>query len=159
MGEIRVRGPWVVSAYYGNAPGSATDDEDWFSTGDVALIDTDGFVQITDRTKDVIKSGGEWISSIDLENVAVGHPKVREAAVIGVAHSKWQERPLLIVVPKPGETITPTEMIDFMKDRVVRWWLPDDVVFVEDLPHTATGKLLKTKLREQFRAHRLSTDS
>ena len=106
VGEIRVRGPWVVSAYYGNAPGSATDDEDWFSTGDVALIDTDGFVQITDRTKDVIKSGGEWISSIDLENVAVGHPKVREAAVIGVAHSKWQERPLLIVVPKPGETIT-----------------------------------------------------
>lgn len=115
-------------------------------------------MQITDRTKDVIKSGGEWISSIDLENVAVGHPKVREAAVIGVAHSKWQERPLLIIVPKPGEKITAAEMTDFMKDRVVRWWLPDDVVFVEDLPHTATGKLLKTKLREQFKGHRLSTD-
>lgn len=158
VGEIKVRGPWVVSAYYGNAPGSAIDGEYWFSTGDVALIDNDGFVQITDRTKDVIKSGGEWISSIDLENVAVGHPKVCEAAVIGVSHSKWQERPLLIVVPKPGETITPTEMIDFMKDRVVRWWLPDDVVCVEDLPHTATGKLLKTKLREQFRGHRLPTD-
>ncbi len=153
-----MRGPWVVSAYYGDKPGAATNEEGWFSTGDVALIDTDGFVQITDRTKDVIKSGGEWISSIDLENVAVGHPKVREAAVIGVAHSKWQERPLLIIVPKPGETVTAAEMQDFMKDRVVRWWLPDDVVFVEDLPHTATGKLLKTKLREQFKGHRLSTD-
>ncbi len=158
VGEIKVRGPWVVSAYYGDKPGAATNEEGWFSTGDVALIDTDGFVQITDRTKDVIKSGGEWISSIDLENVAVGHPKVREAAVIGVAHSKWQERPLLIIVPKPGESITAAEMQDFMKDRVVRWWLPDDVVFVEDLPHTATGKLLKTKLREQFKGHRLSTD-
>ncbi len=158
VGEIMVRGPWVVSAYYGNEPGSATNAEGWFKTGDVALIDTDGFVQITDRTKDVIKSGGEWISSIDLENVAVGHPKVREAAVIGVAHSKWQERPLLIVVLKPNEAMTPAEMIDFMKDRVVRWWLPDDVVFVDELPHTATGKLLKTKLREQFRGHRLSSE-
>ena len=158
VGEIMVRGPWVVSAYYGNEPGSATNAEGWFKTGDVALIDADGFVQITDRTKDVIKSGGEWISSIDLENVAVGHPKVREAAVIGVAHSKWQERPMLIVVLKPGEAMTPAEMIDFMKDRVVRWWLPDDVVFVDELPHTATGKLLKTKLREQFRGHRLSSE-
>jgi fatty-acyl-CoA synthase len=158
VGEIMVRGPWVVSAYYGSEPGSATNDEGWFKTGDVALIDADGFVQITDRTKDVIKSGGEWISSIDLENVAVGHPKVREAAVIGVAHSKWQERPLLIVVLKPGETMTSSEMIAFMKDRVVRWWLPDDVVIVDELPHTATGKLLKTKLREQFRGYRLTTD-
>ena len=158
VGEIMVRGPWVVSAYYGNEPGSATNEEGWFKTGDVALIDTDGFVQITDRTKDVIKSGGEWISSIDLENVAVGHPKVREAAVIGVAHSKWQERPLLIVVLKPGEIMTSEEMIAFMKDRVVRWWLPDDVVIVDELPHTATGKLLKTKLREQFRGYRLTTD-
>jgi acyl-CoA synthetase (AMP-forming)/AMP-acid ligase II len=158
VGEIKVRGPWVVSAYYGEKPGSAVDEEGWFSTGDVALIDSDGYVQITDRTKDVIKSGGEWISSIDLENIAVGHPKVREAAVIGVAHSKWQERPLLIIVPKPGETITSQEMIDFMKERVIRWWLPDDVVFVEDLPHTATGKLLKTRLREQFCEHRLPTD-
>ncbi|RYX97971.1 MAG: long-chain-fatty-acid--CoA ligase [Comamonadaceae bacterium] len=158
VGEIRVRGPWVVSAYYGDKPGAALDEAGWFSTGDVALIGTDGFVQITDRTKDVIKSGGEWISSIDLENVAVGHPKVREAAVIGVAHSKWQERPLLIIVPKPGENISAAEMTEFMKDRVARWWLPDDVVFVDDLPHTATGKLLKTKLREQFKGHRLSTD-
>jgi fatty-acyl-CoA synthase len=159
VGEMKVRGPWVASAYYGDMPGSATDDAGWFSTGDVALIDADGFVQITDRTKDVIKSGGEWISSIDLENVAVGHPKVREAAVIGVAHSKWQERPLLLVVPKSGETLTAADMQDFLKDRVARWWLPDDVVFVEELPHTATGKLLKTQLREQFRGHRLPTDA
>ena len=158
VGEIKVRGPWVVSAYYGSQPGAALGEGGWFATGDVALIDTDGFVQITDRTKDVIKSGGEWISSIDLENVAVGHPKVQEAAVIGVAHSKWQERPLLIVVPKTGESLTAAEMTAFMQDRVARWWLPDDVVFVDALPHTATGKLLKTQLREQFKGHRLSTD-
>ena len=124
----------------------------------MAYIDPDGFVQITDRSKDVIKSGGEWISSIDLENAAVGHPSVREAAVIGVSHSKWQERPLLIVVLKPGETLTGPQMMEFLKDRVVRWWLPDDVVFVDELPHTATGKLLKTRLREHFRDHRLPTD-
>jgi acyl-CoA synthetase (AMP-forming)/AMP-acid ligase II len=158
VGEIRVRGPWVLCAYYGNAPDSALDAQGWFSTGDVAYIDPDGFVQITDRSKDVIKSGGEWISSIDLENAAVGHPSVREAAVIGVPHSKWQERPLLIVVLKPGETLTGPQMMEFLTDRVVRWWLPDDVVFVDELPHTATGKLLKTRLREQFRDHRLPTD-
>jgi fatty-acyl-CoA synthase len=158
VGEIRVRGPWVLSAYYGTEPGSALDAQGWLSTGDVAYIDPDGYVQITDRSKDVIKSGGEWISSIDLENVALGHPKVGEAAVIGVAHSKWQERPLLVIVPKPGAELTGAEMLDFMKDRVARWWLPDDVVFVDELPHTATGKLLKTALREQFRNLRLSTD-
>ncbi len=158
VGELRVRGPWVLSAYYGSAPGSALDAEGWFSTGDVAYIDTDGYVQITDRSKDVIKSGGEWISSIDLENMALGHPKVREAAVIGVTHSKWQERPLLIVVPKPGEAPTSDEILDYMKDRVARWWLPDEVVFVDELPHTATGKLLKTQLRDQFKQHRLVTD-
>ncbi|MFT3821966.1 MAG: long-chain fatty acid--CoA ligase [Rubrivivax sp.] len=158
VGELRVRGPWVVSAYYGNAPGTALDAEGWFSTGDVAYIDAEGFVQITDRSKDVIKSGGEWISSIDLENIAVGHPKVREAAVIGVAHSKWQERPLLIVVPKPGETPTGDEILHYMKDKVARWWQPDEVVFVEELPHTATGKLLKMRLREQFKGHRLASD-
>jgi fatty-acyl-CoA synthase len=158
VGEIRVRGPWVLSGYYGSAAGSALDDGGWFSTGDVAFIDVDGYVQITDRSKDVIKSGGEWISSIDLENAAVGHPKVREAAVIGVAHSKWQERPLLVVMLKPGETMQSTELLDFMRGRVANWWLPDDVVFVEELPHTATGKLLKTKLREQFKEYRLPTD-
>jgi acyl-CoA synthetase (AMP-forming)/AMP-acid ligase II len=159
VGELRVRGPWVVSAYYGNTAGTAQDAAGWFSTGDVAYIDTEGFVQITDRSKDVIKSGGEWISSIDLENTAVGHPKVREAAVIGVAHSKWQERPLLIVVPKAGETPTGEEILDYMKDKVARWWLPDEVVFVDELPHTATGKLLKMRLRELYRQHRLVTDS
>jgi fatty-acyl-CoA synthase len=157
-GELKVRGPWVVSAYYGNEPGSALDADGWFSTGDVAMIDADGFVQITDRSKDVIKSGGEWISSIDLENAAVGHPLVKEAAVIGVRHDKWQERPLLIVVPKEGATVSGTQILDFMKDRVARWWLPDDVVFVDELPHTATGKLLKTRLREQFAGHRLPGD-
>jgi fatty-acyl-CoA synthase len=158
VGEIRVRGPWVLSGYYGNPADTALDEAGWFATGDVALIDPDGYVQITDRSKDVIKSGGEWISSIDLENAAMGHPKVREAAVIGVPHSKWQERPLLIVVPKPGEAITGPELIDFLAGRVARWWLPDDVVFVDTLPHTATGKLLKTRLREDFRGHRLPTD-
>ena len=124
----------------------------------MAFIDTEGYVQITDRSKDVIKSGGEWISSIDLENAALGHPQVREAAVIGVAHSKWQERPLLIVVPKPGETLDRADLLAFMKERVASWWLPDDVVLVDELPHTATGKLLKARLREQFKGHRLPTD-
>jgi fatty-acyl-CoA synthase len=158
MGELRVRGPWVLSSYFGSEPGSALDANGWFSTGDVALMDQDGYVQITDRSKDVIKSGGEWISSIDLENIAIGHPKVREAAVIGVHHGKWQERPLLVVVRKPGEELEPRELLDYMGSRVAKWWLPDDVVFVDELPHTATGKLLKTQLREQFRSHRLPTD-
>lgn len=158
VGELRVRGPWVVSAYYGNPAGSAMDEQGWFSTGDVACIDADGYVQITDRSKDVIKSGGEWISSIDLENTALGHAKVREAAVIGVGHSKWQERPLLIVVPQAGEAPTSEEILTYMKDKVAKWWLPDEVVFMEELPHTATGKILKMQLREQFRKHRLVTD-
>jgi fatty-acyl-CoA synthase len=159
VGELRVRGPWVLSGYFGQAPGSALDAQGWFSTGDVAHMSADGYVQITDRSKDVIKSGGEWISSIDLENAAVAHPQVQEAAVIGVAHSKWQERPLLIVVPKPGQQPSADDLLEFLKPRVARWWLPDDVVFVESLPHTATGKLLKTRLREQFKAHRLPTDA
>ncbi len=159
VGELRVRGPWVLSGYFGHAPGSALDAEGWFSTGDVANMNADGYVQITDRSKDVIKSGGEWISSIDLENAAVGHPQVQEAAVIGVFHSKWQERPLLVVVPKVGEKPTPDALLAFLQDRVARWWLPDDVVFVDELPHTATGKLLKTKLREQFKHYKLPTDT
>ena len=156
-GELRVRGPWVISAYYGQEAGSALDAQGWFSTGDVARIDDEGFVQITDRAKDVIKSGGEWISSIDIENLALAHPAVKEAAVIGVHHERWQERPLLVIVRKPGTEVSGQELLNFMKDRLARWWLPDAVEFVDELPHTATGKLLKTRLREQFKGYRLPT--
>jgi fatty-acyl-CoA synthase len=123
----------------------------------VATIDPDGFMQITDRSKDVIKSGGEWISSIDLENTAMAHPDVAEAAVVGVRHTKWDERPLLLVVKKPGTQLTRDELIKFFDGRVAKWWIPDDVVFLEQLPHTATGKLLKTKLREDYKEHKLPT--
>lgn len=157
FGDLKARGPWVASGYY-RADGDATDAAGWFPTGDVATLDADGFVQITDRSKDVIKSGGEWISSIDLENAAVGHPDVQEAAVIGVAHPRWQERPLLVIVPKAGTQPTREDILAFMADKVVKWWMPDDVVFVDTLPHTATGKLQKLKLREQFRSYQLPTD-
>lgn len=153
-GDLMVRGPWIASAYFKNEGGEVLDEEGWFATGDVANIDPDGYVQLTDRSKDVIKSGGEWISSIDLENAAVAHPHVAEAAVIGLPHEKWQERPLLLVVPKPGVTPDRTDILGFLADRVAKWWLPDDVVFVEELPHTATGKLQKAKLREEFRGYR-----
>ena len=129
----------------------------WFATGDVATLDAEGHMQITDRSKDVIKSGGEWISSIELENQAVGHPAVAEAAVIGVPHHKWDERPLLVVVRKPDAALTRAELLDFLRGKVANWWLPDDVVLVDSLPHTATGKLLKTRLREDFRNHALPT--
>lgn len=152
-GDLKVRGHWVAAGYYGVDPTGVLDADGFFPTGDVARIEEDGTVVITDRSKDVIKSGGEWISSIDLENAAIGHPAVQEAAVVGVPHPKWQERPLLIVVPKPGASATPAELIDFLAERVARWWLPDDVVFVEELPHTATGKLQKLKLREIYRDH------
>lgn len=152
-GDLKVRGPWVSAGYFKNEGGAVLDEEGWFATGDVATIDPDGFIQITDRSKDVIKSGGEWISSIDLENAAVAHPAVQEAAMIGLPHARWQERPLLIVVPKPGAIANRDELLSFMAARVAKWQLPDDVAFVEELPHTATGKLLKTRLREQFRDH------
>ena len=129
----------------------------WFPTGDVATIDPDGYMQITDRSKDVIKSGGEWISSIDLENVAMSHPAVLEAAVIGCAHPKWDERPLLVVVKKPGAEVTREELLAHFDGKVAKWWIPDDVVFVAEIPHTATGKILKTQLRETYREHRLPT--
>ncbi|MGU3861378.1 3-(methylthio)propionyl-CoA ligase [Pseudomonas aeruginosa] len=151
FGHLLVKGPWIVSSYYRGEEASILDAEGWFDTGDIATIDPDGYMQITDRAKDVIKSGGEWISSIDLENAAVGHPAVAEAAVIGIAHPKWQERPLLIVVTKPGKQLSKEEMLGFMIDKVAKWWLPDDVVFIDQLPHTATGKLQKLKLREMFR--------
>ncbi|MDH4107010.1 MAG: 3-(methylthio)propionyl-CoA ligase [Gammaproteobacteria bacterium] len=157
-GALQVRGPWVCSDYFkleGSA-GSHTGDG-WFETGDVAKIDPDGFLQITDRTKDVIKSGGEWISSIDVENVAVGHPAVAEAAVIGVAHPKWTERPLLVIVRKEGEDVSRDELLAWLDGKIASWWIPDDVVFVDDIPHTATGKIKKIELRKQFADYRLPT--
>ena len=154
-GDLQVRGPWVTSGYFRSDEGNKPDADGWFSTGDVAKIDADGYVQLTDRAKDVIKSGGEWISSIDLENAAMAHPGVLEAAVIGIRHEKWQERPLLIIVRRPGADPTSAEVLAFLSHRVAKWWLPDAVVFVEELPHTATGKLQKMRLREQFKSYRL----
>jgi fatty-acyl-CoA synthase len=155
FGNLLVRGPWIAKEYFRGEGGAILDADGWFDTGDVATIDERGFMQITDRSKDVIKSGGEWISSIELENAAVGHPDVHEAAVIGVPHPKWDERPLLIVVPQKGKIIDRAEMTEFLSDKVAKWWLPDDVVMVEELPHTATGKILKTALRKQFGDYQL----
>jgi fatty-acyl-CoA synthase len=154
-GNLMVRGPWVARAYFGEPDAMQLDQEGYFATGDVATIDPDGYMLITDRAKDVIKSGGEWISSIDLENAAMGHPGILEAAVIGIAHPTWQERPLLIAVRKPGSEVGAEELIAHLSGRVARWWLPDDAVFVDELPHTATGKVLKMRLREDFRDYRL----
>jgi 3-(methylthio)propionyl---CoA ligase len=158
-GELLVRGPWVVAGYYEDEAAShaAVDSEGWFRTGDVATIDAEGCMQIVDRSKDVIKSGGEWISSIDLENAAMGHPDVAEAAVIGLPHPKWDERPLLIVVTKPGRELAPDTVIGFLEGKVAKWQLPDEVVFVPEMPHGGTGKVLKTQLREMFKDHRLPT--
>jgi fatty-acyl-CoA synthase len=156
FGDLMVRGPWICSQYFGGEGGDPLRDG-WFPTGDVATLDPDGFMQITDRSKDVIKSGGEWISSIDLENTAMAHPAVAEAAVVGVRHPKWDERPLLLVVRKQGTQLTREDMLAFFEGRVAKWWMPDDVVFLDALPHTATGKLLKTKLRDDFKNHKLPT--
>ncbi|VVM78205.1 3-(methylthio)propionyl-CoA ligase [Pseudomonas fluorescens] len=157
FGHLLVKGPWIANQYFRGEGGPLLDSHGWLDTGDIATIDPDGYMQITDRAKDVIKSGGEWISSIDLENAAVGHPAVAEAAVIGIAHPKWQERPLLVVVLKAGKTASREELLGFLTEKVARWWLPDDVAFVNELPHTATGKLQKRKLREQFCDYRLPT--
>jgi acyl-CoA synthetase (AMP-forming)/AMP-acid ligase II len=151
VGEVRVRGNWICSGYFGvDTPGSH-DADGYFGTGDVASMDADGFMKITDRTKDVIKSGGEWISSIDLENAAVGHPAVAEAAVIGVPHPKWTERPLLIVVKQPGADVSKEDILSFLDGKVARWWIPEDAVFADELPYTATGKLNKKELRIQLK--------
>ncbi len=159
FGTLKVRGPWIASDYYRMEAGSdAFDNDGWFNTGDVATIDANGYMQITDRTKDVIKSGGEWISSIDLENAAVSHPAVIEAAVIGVAHSKWAERPLMIVVLDEGKEADKSELLEFLAGHVARWWLPDDIVFVDEIPHTATGKISKVDLRRQFENYKLPTE-
>ena len=150
-GSLQVRGPWVCSDYFKlNGSAGAHTDDGWFDTGDVATIDPDGFMAITDRTKDVIKSGGEWISSIELENTAMAHPAVAEAAVIGLPHPKWTERPLLVVVKAEGQDVTVEDMLAFFEGKVAAWWTPNDVAFTDELPHTATGKVKKIELRRQF---------
>ena len=158
-GNLVVRGPWVIQTYFrqSTSPLVNVAGKSWFPTGDVAAIDADAYMQITDRSKDVIKSGGEWISSIDLENIAMAHPSVLEAAAIACHHPKWDERPLLVVVKKPGAEVSVAELLEFFNGRIAKWQIPDDVVFVSEIPHTATGKIQKLKLREQFKAHRLPT--
>ncbi len=153
IGELKVRGNWVISGYFKGEGGRVVDQDGWLGTGDVGTIDPDGYVQLTDRLKDVIKSGGEWISSIEIENLAMSHPDVFEAAVIAVAHPVWQERPLLIVQPREGKSPSRQSILDFIAGRLPKWQIPDDVVFVDSLPHTATGKLLKTELRERYHGH------
>jgi len=151
-GLLKVRGPWICREYFRpETPDSAHDPDGWLNTGDVVTIDRDGFIQVTDRSKDVIKSGGEWISSIGLENAVTGHPGIAEAAVIGIPHPKWQERPLLILVKKPDQELTKQDIMDWLRDKVAKWWLPDEIVFVDEIPHTATGKIHKTVLRERFK--------
>ena len=153
-GALQVRGPWVVQRYF-KAEADAVDADGWFDTGDVAVIHPEGTLQLTDRTKDVIKSGGEWISSVELENAAIGHPAVAEAAAIGIAHPKWDERPILVVVKKVGMEVSAPEILAFLEGKVAKWWLPDAVEFVDELPHTGTGKISKKDLREQFADYRL----
>jgi acyl-CoA synthetase (AMP-forming)/AMP-acid ligase II len=154
FGRLKVKGLAVASAYFKADGGDILDADGFFDTGDVATIDANGYMQITDRAKDVIKSGGEWISSIDIENLAMGHPGVAEAAVIGVAHPKWDERPLLVVVLKPGAEVDKASILQFLEGRIAKWWMPDDVAFVAEIPHTSTGKIQKTELRHQFREYR-----
>jgi 3-(methylthio)propionyl---CoA ligase len=157
FGRLKVRGPAVSSAYYKGHGAEQFDREGWFDTGDVAHIDAAGYMQITDRAKDVIKSGGEWISTIDIENIAVGHPDVSEAAVIGVNHPKWSERPLLIIVLKAGKTATKDDIRAFLEGKIAKWWMPDDIIFADQIPHTATGKIKKTTLREDYGDYILPT--
>ena len=156
FGDLQVRGPWIIKSYFKGEGGDPL-REGWFPTGDVCTIDPDGYIQITDRSKDVIKSGGEWISSIDLENIAIAHPAVAEAAVIGIRHPKWDERPIVVAVKKAGHDISKDELLRFYEGKIAKWWMPDDVVFVAELPHTATGKLSKLTLRQQFKDYRLDT--
>jgi fatty-acyl-CoA synthase len=155
VGRLKVTGPAVTRAYFKAEDENILDDEGFFDTGDVATIDANGYMQITDRSKDVIKSGGEWISSIEIENLAMGHPAVAEAAVIGIAHPKWDERPLLVVVLKADTVADKASILGYLDGRIAKWWMPDDVAFVSDIPHTATGKIQKIALREQFAGYRL----
>jgi len=158
FGRLKVRGFAVIQNYFRGEGGEILDNEGFFDTGDVATIDPEGFMQITDRSKDVIKSGGEWISSIDLENLAVGHPDIAEAAVIGVHHPKWDERPLLVVVAKEGCEPKAEEVLDYLRPKIAKWWMPDDMQVVKEIPHTATGKINKLKLREVFKGYKLPTE-
>jgi fatty-acyl-CoA synthase len=157
FGRLKVKGPAVARAYYKGEGASSFDREGWFDTGDVATLDGWGYMRITDRSKDIIKSGGEWISSIELENAAIGCAGVAEAAAIGMPHPKWGERPVLVVVPKSGSSVTKEAILAFLETRVAKWWLPDDVVFAEDIPHTATGKISKLALRERMKDYTLPT--
>ena len=156
FGDLQVRGPWVIKSYFKGEGGDPL-REGWFPTGDVCTIDPEGYIQVTDRSKDVIKSGGEWISSIDLENIAIAHPAIAEAAVIGVRHPKWDERPIVVAVKKAGQEISKDDLLKFYEGKIAKWWMPDDVVFVNELPHTATGKLSKLTLRQQFKDYRLDS--
>jgi acyl-CoA synthetase (AMP-forming)/AMP-acid ligase II len=155
-GALQVRGPWVIKRYFKAEEDAASSGEQWFDTGDVAVIHPDGTLQLTDRTKDVIKSGGEWISSVELENAAMSHPGVGEAACIGIYHPKWDERPILVVVKKPGVEVTADEIKAHLGGIVAKWWLPDAVEFVAEIPHGATGKISKKDLRDQFRDYKLA---
>jgi fatty-acyl-CoA synthase len=157
FGELLIRGPWVAASYFGRDSDPNFTADGWFRTGDVVTMDEAGYIEIVDRAKDVIKSGGEWISTIELENIAVGHPAVQEAAVIGAHHPKWDERPLLLVVAKEGQAVSREDLIAWYDGKVAKWWVPDDVVCVEALPHTATGKLLKTELKKRYADHILPT--
>lgn len=155
-GALQIRGPWVIKRYF-KADEEATSADGWFDTGDVGILHPDGTLQLTDRTKDVIKSGGEWISSVELENAAVGHPAVAEAAAIGMSHSKWDERPVLFIVKKEDAEVEPQAIMDFLADKVAKWWLPDAIEFVDDIPHTATGKISKKDLRARFHDYQLES--
>jgi fatty-acyl-CoA synthase len=159
-GELQARGPWIARDYYEDPTSREKfTDDGWLRTGDVAAITPEGYIRITDRTKDVIKSGGEWISSVELENEIMGHPKVAEAAVIALPHTKWAERPLACVVVKPGESVTKEEILDYLSTRVAKWWLPDDIAFIDEVPKTSVGKFSKKTLRERFSDYKLPTDT
>ncbi len=149
QGHLLVRGPWILQKYF-KAENDAVDQDGWFDTGDISVLDQDGYMTIKDRAKDVIKSGGEWISSIDLENAAFGHPEVAEACVVGIPHPKWDERPMLFIVTNTGEEIDKQSILDFLASKVAKWWLPDEIIFLKELPHGATGKLQKFELREEY---------